>query len=254
MDYYEKNFDTQEHEIAGEITPSYFSRGKIWGNADYTSYRWSPNDDPASRIHDSYPDIKLIFSLRNPITRAYSQYRKNYRQGREDASSFGEAIREELDGERKPGKTPFCWVYNNRYSVHLDRWLELFNEDQLKILIFEKWIDETEDAMNEVCEFLGVGKKQSWSRTQEKMNVGGTPRFVFLNRFYQKYLQGTPIADVLRKSKITHALDSLNSKEGYPDMSEEEKILASDVFEDEIEYVEKLTGESLEPWRGSVEP
>lgn len=248
--HYESRFEgARRNQVAGEVTPSYFYAGKVFEENSYRAYVWDPDDDVPSRIAEAYPDVKLVFTLRNPITRAHSQFWKNYRQGRERADSLGEAVEEELADERDPTETPFCWVYNNRYSVHLERWFDLFDREQIRVLVFEEWIDSPAAALDDVCAFLGVEPRESWSRTGEPRNVGGTPRFVGLNRVYQDYVQGTALATALKRTGLTHALDALNSSEGYPEMTAEDRRLVTDALGDEVAAVEELLGRDLDVWR-----
>jgi hypothetical protein len=250
---YEGRFSqTREDSVVGEASPTYFSHGIVYNSRSYKDYEWRPEDDSAKRISETYPDIKLIITLRNPATRAYSQYWKNYRQGRERAPSFRDAIQQEIDGGRDHRSHPFCWVYRNRYPVHLGHWLELFDRDQLRFIIFEEWIESPEETLNEICDFLGVEQKDSWSRSRESKNTGGVPRIVLLNRVYQRYLQGTPLATALQKARVTHVLDSLNTSEGYPDMTEEDRRMMWDVFEEGISKTEELIDKDLNVWRDEL--
>lgn len=250
FEYYEAHFDeAAPGQVAGEITPSYFYAGKRYAENSYKSFVWDTEDDVPARIRGAYPDVKLVLTLRNPIDRAHSQFWKNYRQGRERADSLGEAVQQELASERDHTETAMCWVYNNRYSIHLERWFECFDRDQVRVLIFEEWIQEPEATLDEVCKFLGVEPLGSWSRSDERRNVGGTPRFVGLNRLYQDYLQGTALGTILQRSRVTHVLDALNSSEGYPDLSAPERELLTDVFQPEVEAVEELLERDLDVWR-----
>ena len=63
--WYEKQFDRCAVEkLRGEFS---------------TSYLYTP--EAAARIHAAYPDAKIIAVLRNPIDRAYSQYRNAIKAG-----------------------------------------------------------------------------------------------------------------------------------------------------------------------------
>lgn len=246
IEHYESEFgDVPDGTLAGEISPPYFYHGKVWDET--AEYMWRPNDDPPLRIRDAYPDIKLIFSLRNPATRAYSQYWKNYRQGYERVS-FGEALREEIEGERMPEESAFCWIYSNEYTTHIGHWLDLFDSDQMMFLIFEEWVNNPDDALNDICSFLGIESKQDWLSTDERMNTGGTPRFAFMNRFYQDYLKRTMVGRVLRDTGITDVVDALNSSEGYPEMGSDEKALVRDVFLEDIRELEDMIDQDLNVW------
>lgn len=248
--YYESNFvSTDNKGVSGEITPSYFYKNIIYDQAGHDGYRWNPDDDAPSRIYNHYPDLKIILTLRNPITRSYSQFWKNYRQGRERLDSFSAAIRAELNEGRAPEYHPSCWVYRNRYSEHVSYWLDLFDREQILIIIFEEWIANTESTLNKICDFLEVESQKSWSQSDTPRNVGGQPRVVALNRLYQDYIQGTLLGRKLQRARITHVLDKLNSTKGYPEMSEEARRLLSDEFEPMFDELEEMLGRDLNVWR-----
>jgi hypothetical protein len=254
VEYYESYFDDlPEENVLGEKSPSYFNKSMAWKKRGKSGYRWDPSEDSPLRISETYPEIKLIITLRNPATRAYSQYQKNYRQGREESSSFQEALEKEISGEKDIKDTPQCWIFLNTYPKHLGRWLELFDREQMKFLVFEKWIEDPEPTLNEVCRFLGVEPMSEWSRSDEVKNVGGRPRFVGINRFYQRYIEGTPLSTVLRRTGVTHIVDSLNSKEGYPEMTTEEWRIAKDVFWEVIDETEDIINENLDIWREEID-
>lgn len=250
IDYYESKLpSTGDGHVVGDITPSYFYANIIYDSSSYDTYRWSPSNDVPSRIHGHYPDLKIILTLRNPITRAHSQFWKNYRQGRERANSFADAIRSEINGKREPESHPFCWLYRNDYTEHVGRWLDLFDQSQIHVIIFEKWIENTKLELNNICDFLGIEPRRSWSRSDERKNIGGQPRVVALNRIYQDYIQGTPLGRVLQKTRVTHLLDALNSNRGYPEVSDEARNLLSTEFEPMFEELEKLLNRDLDIWR-----
>jgi len=249
LSYYESEFDEAGDRVAGDVSPAYFEHGMNYESEAHQSYTWSPDDDAATRLARAYPDVKLILTLRNPVTRAHSQFWKNYRQGRERAESFAQAIREELAGDRQKESTPRCWVYTNRYPVHVGHWLDLFDRDQVKFLVFERWTEAPERALDDVCEFLGVPPRESWPNTDEANMAGGSPRLVTPNRLYQRYVSETVLARPLRKFRVTHALDSLNSSPGYPDLTEEARALLAEEFRPDIDQLEAMTGLDLDVWR-----
>ena len=252
LEHYESNFAGAGDRVAGEATPLYFLRGQLYDGLGQEPYRWDPDDDAPARIRRAYPDVKLVVTLRNPLTRANSMFWKNYRQGRERAASLAAAVRAELAGERPKESTPRCWVYRNRYPVHVGHLLELFDRDQLQFLVFERWIDDTDRALDDLCSFLGVAERGSWSKTDERYMTGGSPRFVTPNRLYQSYLGDTAFADFLRKLRVPHALDALNSRPGYPDLTDEARALLAEEFRPEIDELERMTGLDLDVWRAEL--
>jgi hypothetical protein len=239
VEYYEKQFAGHDGEAAvGEASPPYWYRGITFD--EDRNYVFDPDDDPPARIHEAYPDLKIIFTLRNPVSRAYSQYWKNVRQGRERVYPFSEAIEAELQGDRSHETTAMCWFYKNQYSTHLRRWFDLFGEDQILVLIFEEWISDPPAALDRICDFLGVDPPETWDDTDRQKNKTRTPKNLRLNEIYHDYLRWTGIGELIYY---------LNLRQGYPEMSEEMEQYLAETFESEITAVEDITGRNLDSWR-----
>lgn len=239
LGYYESQFEGQDGETAiGEASPPYWYRGITFD--EDREFKYDPDDDPPARIHEAYPDLKIIFTLRNPVSRAYSQYWKNVRQGRERTYPFSEAIDAELSGERDHHETAMCWYYKNQYSTHLKRWYDLFGEDQILVLVFEEWITDPPTTLDEICDFLDVEPPESWDDTDRQKNKTKTPKNLRINEIYHDYLRWTGIGELIYY---------LNLRTGYPEMSAEMETYLAEVFESEIAAVEELTGKNLDIWR-----
>jgi hypothetical protein len=239
LDFYESQFSGAQNEAAvGEASPPYWYQG-ISFDPD-REFVFDTDDDPPTRIHEAYPDLKIVFTLRNPVTRAYSQYWKNVRQGRERVYPFSDAIRAEIDGDRDHRETPMCWYYKNQYSVHLQRWVELFGRDQILPLVFENWIQEPEAALNRICEFLGVAPQRNWPHASRQKNKTKTPRNLRINELYHDYLKYTGIGELLYY---------LNLRSGYPPMDDSMRSYLREVFEPEYDAIESLLDIDLDVWR-----
>ncbi|MBV0923116.1 sulfotransferase [Halomicroarcula limicola] len=238
-EYYEQQFANHDGETAvGEASPPYWYRGITFDSN--RNYRFDPSDDPPARIREQYPDIKLIFTLRNPISRAYSQYWKNVRQGRERVYPFSDAIEAEIEGSRDHRDTAMCWYYKNQYSTHLERWFDLFDEDQILLLIFEEWIGDPPAALDRICEFLDVEPPEQWRDTDRQKNETKTPKNLRLNEIYHDHLRWTGIGELIYY---------LNLRTGYPEMDSEMERYLADAFESEISAVERIIGRKLDVWR-----
>ncbi len=122
----------------------------------------------AERAAKHLSDVKLIALLRNPVTRAYSQYQHMKRTGRETLS-FREAIEKEderLDGilERvKKGDDEAHMIFRNfgykargRYAEQLRRWFQYFPRDRFLILKSEDLFADPERFCTRVYDFLDL--------------------------------------------------------------------------------------------------
>jgi hypothetical protein len=246
LEYYESLYSEWDGEkAAGEISPPYWYHGIIYEDSEY---HWQPDDDAPQRIHDAYPDAKIVFTLRNPVTRLHSQYWKNVRQGTEDVTPLPRAIELARSGARNKETDNLCWLYRNHYPPHIRHWLNLFDRDQILFLVFENWISEPEDALNTICKHIGVEPLDDWD-LEIDTNTSITPHFWFLNQFYHQYINDTPIQPILAKTGIPRLLRRLNSTSGKPELEPETERILYDIFEDDFDELEELIDVDLDVWR-----
>jgi hypothetical protein len=138
--------------LTGEASPSYIS------------HLWAPG-----RIRALLPEVKLIATFRNPVDRAYSQFKMTWREGEEDLESFDEATAREEERLRpelaRMSADPYynswpygCWSYlsRSRYAEQVERWLRLFPREQFLFLKAEDLFSEPEQTLDRVCEFLAL--------------------------------------------------------------------------------------------------
>ena len=122
----------------------------------------------ADRILKYFPKIKIIAILRNPADRAYSQYKHRKRFGNEKLS-FEEAITREkeiirVEHEKMINDNNY-YSYDHKTSSCLSRgiyvnqlktWMAKLHSSQLLILSFDDFINNTQEVMNTVCNFLEI--------------------------------------------------------------------------------------------------
>lgn len=143
LDYYRQQFRGWNGEpVRGETTPIYFYRKLLYH--DRKNLYWSDDDGPISRIARSLPDAKFVLTLRHPLDRFNSQYRKNSRRGKVAIGPTLEAY------ARKVG------VGAMEYREDLTHVIRTFGSHRLKILIFEEWTADPQPALQEIFRFLNL--------------------------------------------------------------------------------------------------
>ncbi|MBK4729296.1 sulfotransferase domain-containing protein [Oxynema sp. CENA135] len=163
--FFDLNFDRGLEWYAAQFFPESYEDGRLTGEAS-PYYVFHPL--VAKRVYESFPKIKLILLLRNPIDRAWSHYHHEVRWGFESLS-FEEAIASEpkrLAGEEeKMREDPSYYSYNHQHYTYLARgiyaeqiaeWLQYFDRDRLLILKSEELSTHPDEMMAETCAFLGV--------------------------------------------------------------------------------------------------
>lgn len=223
-------------QLIGEATPRYFMHGM--GLDCNGQYRFSPNKSASRRIAESLPAVKTILSLRDPVTRAYSQFCRNRQLGRENEPCFRTAIQAELDGKRRPETDPCCWIYMNRYGFHLQQWLKCQPSAQVKIVIFDEWIKSPRQTLKEICEFLNTSG-EGLPQTCDRHNSGWEPRSKMFENLTSSWLHKVP--GMRRFSK-------LNRRPGYPPLDEETASWLRDIFSKEVDDVQSVLGRNIEVW------
>lgn len=121
-----------------------------------TSYLESP--EAARRIKAFYPEASILIILREPVARAYSNYRFSVAHKLEPLT-FAEAL--EAEPERlcnaafNTSVTPYAYRKRGRYVEYIESYLEVFNTDQLHVLIFEEFVNNLA-SIQRLYRWLGV--------------------------------------------------------------------------------------------------
>jgi hypothetical protein len=125
--------------LRGESTPFYLYR-----------------TDAQERIRALVPGAKLIVILRDPVERAHSNWTHLWSAGLEPVGDFVRACAEE-DARVAAGWADF-WHYTRlgRYGEQLENLLLRFPRENVFILRYRALIDAPAQALDDICEFLGV--------------------------------------------------------------------------------------------------
>ncbi|XP_010901791.1 heparan sulfate glucosamine 3-O-sulfotransferase 3B1a [Esox lucius] len=127
---------TLEGQITMEKTPSYYV-----------------TKDVPARIHTMSPDTSLVVVVRDPVTRAISDYTQT-RSKKPDIPSFESLVFK----NSTMGLIDTAWsaVQIGMYAKHLERWLQYFPMDQLLFVSGERLISDPAGEMARVQDFLGL--------------------------------------------------------------------------------------------------
>jgi LPS sulfotransferase NodH len=121
-----------------------------------------------ARIHDLVPDVKIIALLRDPVERAISHYKHEVRRGFEslEMSDAFAAEEDRLAGEaakltNDPGYNShnhqhFSYVARGRYAEQAQRYVDMFDQQNLLFLQSEELWSDPLPATKLVFDFLGL--------------------------------------------------------------------------------------------------
>ena len=137
LDWYLGHFDAGGGKTRGEASPSYAAL-------------------PSGRIRLAralFPDLKLVFLLRDPVARAWSHARHTRRFGE---AAFGGAPLDEAPVDWQAAACHEWVTASGDYLGHLRRWLSAFPREQVLVRFHEEIADRPEALFRDVLAFLGV--------------------------------------------------------------------------------------------------
>ena len=267
--FFTRNFDRREtvfyewqfsrgyrgQRAIGEATPEYM---RVPGTAQ--------------RIHRTLgDDMRFIFCLRNPVTRAYSHYLQCLRMI-EEGLSFEQAL--ELGPQRKNRQTFLNqrrdYVGGGLYTEQIERFLKFYPRDRLRFVILEEDLQDNapqrSGVMAELLDFLGVDSGYQFNYAIKDTRLP-PPDIYFVKRGDKRIVPGTRrravVGSIVVDAHVGGAhryipKPSIVARRFYQRLArnmsrslapETAAMLYERYYREEIDRVEALIGRDLSVWR-----
>lgn len=218
-----------------------FAKGKEWYEGHFTrcaegkkvgeystSYLYTP--ETAERIASLYPDTKLIAIVRNPIARAYSQYRNAIKAGEITAAvSFETYTKEETS----------C-LGQGLYMEQINRYRKYFSDEQLLVLVYEDIEKDPLTFIQNIYAHIGVDDSFVPPSLNARINVARAPKAVWIDRLMHTVAEGLRKVGLdklvygIRRLKIPDLVRSLNTKEPKKKTTEPDLSAYSSYFTEDV--------------------
>ncbi|WP_062047156.1 sulfotransferase [Bacillus sp. JCM 19034] len=178
IEWYKNQFIHSPNMITGEATPRYLYNAIV-----------------PERVYKHFPNIKLIILLRNPVERAFSQYKmefekekKRLRYNDTEKYSFDSIIEAGLHNHNNR------WIdYLERgiYSKQIKRWLKYYPIEQFHIIKSEQFFRNPKSSYKRVLRFLDIEEFQlndykRYQKSQTAINMNPNTKRK-LQAFYEPY-------------------------------------------------------------------
>ena len=146
------HFFTINHDRGGDWYHSFYSEYGGEKAVGDTTPTYAKSSLAARRIKAYNEEAKVIFSLRNPIDRAFSHY-WHEKKKEKIKFSFDEAA-----GHRGVGNHDLFdnWIKTGFYDLHIDKYAELLDEDNMLIVLFDDLKEAPSNFISSIYEFIGV--------------------------------------------------------------------------------------------------
>lgn len=205
---------------------------------------------------------RFVVLVREPLDRAYSQYRMSVRRGLEELS-FAEALHQEdarLATGEKMHLRHHSYMARGRYTEQIERFRTTFPDSELLVVKFEDLFHPDKGAAEFVrlCRFIGLDKVISPGKAEKKYNPASSSRFKLLNEMIWDKQRFKPFRRLVRflvpfpelKSKLARVVYSANQKAARSDIDWlsgiEQRFLRQ--ANDEARSLSAATGLDLAGW------
>jgi hypothetical protein len=136
-------------------------------------YLWSKT--AARNIAASRPDAKILMVLRNPVDRAFSQYKQALASGL-IGRSFREQVRKSLNNKSDQFELLNPFLEFGLYYEQVKRYTERFSAENLRICLYEDYKQAPARVTTDIFRFLAVDA-QFFPDVSEKHLQVSLPRF-----------------------------------------------------------------------------
>lgn len=171
----------------------------------------------AGRLYQANPEMKIVVMLREPIQRAISHYQMSVFRGYEGLD-FSTAVRKEKDrmtlGEKQINH--FSYYSRSNYIPQLNRYIQFFGKENIKIIISEEFKKNDVLVVNEILEHIGSKRRLDGILfNKSSANSAKESRWPFLNRIINSNSKIKSAAGVLIDEKkrvaVKKMIMSINS-------------------------------------------
>ena len=118
------------------------------------SYLYIPGT--AERIYKFNPEMKLIVSLRDPVERAYSSFNYAKSYGIEPLKTLAEGLTAEPERIQRNSSILLRYRDLGLYSGQLARYFDVFPRDQIKVILYDDFVEDPARIVRELYTFIGV--------------------------------------------------------------------------------------------------
>lgn len=230
MEWYLNQFpDGEQIKAVGEFTVSYMF--------DLVAHK---------RILESFPDVKLLITLRNPPDMLHSLY---WYLKNGAVSDMPDSFTECLDNKH--------FINKGYYYKHLRRFFEVFPKDNIYIVLFDDIVSKPQVVVEDLYKFLNVNSDFKPTFLNTQINSAFTTKSSFLKNTVHITLK---LIDKLKLDQLRLKIfESQKLQDIYtflnkvpvknPKLNDSDRSKAYELFQNDITSLETLINRDLSNWK-----
>jgi Sulfotransferase domain len=232
LDWYRGRFDGR-FPVRGESSPHYTNLPRFEGVAE--------------RIHRHVPDARLIYMVRDPISRILSHW--------SHATGAGYEARPMEDALTRADQ---AYVSRSMYWQQLQPYLELFERSRIEVIAQEELQSDREGTMRKAFRFVGVDESftsEQFSREWEKSSAKESDRYQLMERLiklpgfrsFDRNFDRLPERMRWMVEKIVHDPDAAPAPK--PELPDTIRDRLSSLFAEDVAVLQRFAGREFPGWK-----
>lgn len=193
------------------------------------------SEEVYNTLYNTNEDIKIIFTLRDPVKRAYSAYWHKVRN-----SGWKLDFKDVFDDKKA---YEYCIKFGE-YKKLINN-LTMFEDENKFFIIAEQFWNETEVVLRELYSFLDLDYH---SPEEVHRNRGGAPRSDFINDVVTGNIKIPFITENTQLLRIIRKGVNIFNLKDYPKMDEKLRKRLIEYYREKNEGLDRMIGQNLSKW------
>ncbi len=213
----------------------------------------------AKNIKKFNPKSKIIIMLRNPVDMIYSYHNQLIYILLEDITDFGKALEAESERKKELKKIGddklkyLLYTKLGKLSQQVERYLDKFERDNIKIIVFDDFVKDTSKLYKETLRFLDVDDTFTPNfkvfNPNKKAVVSSLNKLIYQQPKWFNKIVYTLLPDPSIREKIVRIILKLTTKKtSRPKMNNALKKKLKKEFKQDVKKLEKIISRDLSYW------
>ena len=207
-------------------------------------YLWSRT--AARNIASTVPNAKIIMILRNPVDRAFSQYKQAVASG-VIKESFRELVRKHLTNRFEQFEPLNPFLEFGLYYEQVKRFAEQFSADNLRIYLYEEYKQAPTRITADIFRFLAVDSQFS-PDISEKYLQTSLPRLRWISFMLKKHGVWSHLKSSIPDDLIPVARKLAFKSRQAVELDSADRLHLSDYYREDINRLSGLIKRDLHAW------
>ena len=233
LDYMKLFREVKNETVIGEASPSYL----------YSTVA-------AENIFTFNASSKILILLRQPVERAFSHYLADLKSYTDSDEGFISALESDFALARKGWGVSHLYVELGLYFEQVSRYLKYFPKEQVKIFLYDDFVNEPVAVAEEILQFLEVDKSLvNIMGISVHNNIALYPRYKIPAKYLGIFNVLKSHLSIILPNKTKELIKSFALLEESPKLRKVEFELAMQYFNEDIEKLSILIGRDLNGWQ-----